>query len=226
MLLTSYHRSDLVEWRVFTRRLSWTLIVLPVLLLIGVGIGAFTHSPVLLVPNVHAAANRTIVLTGCVFTCPNVGWNGTTSSPNPTITVTRSDVITLSLSSGDGISHRFIIERDGDGGVDTADCPVIDPCSSLFPPSTTYTFNVTTAPAGVPSLTTAPGPYTYYCTLHPLQMHGSFVVNPDTSVGGVGGSVDKLGLLAPFVSSAVAILGTMATALVYLHRRNSPSKTG
>ena len=135
-------------------------------------------------------------------------------------------MITFSLSSGDTISHRFLIERDGEGGLDTADCPLIDPCSALFPPSTTYTFNVTTDPAGDPGRTTAPGPYTYYCTLHPMQMHGSFIVTPDTSVGGVAVSVDKLGLLAPFVSSAIAILGTMATALVYLHRRNSISKTG
>jgi hypothetical protein len=186
--------------------------------------GAFPHTPVLVVPNVHAA-NLSIVLTGCVFTCPNVGWNGTTSSPNPTITVTRSDVITLSLSSGDGIPHRFLIERDADGGVDVADCPLIDPCSSQIPPSTTYTFTITTAPAGT-VVTTAPGPYTYYCTLHPLQMHGSFIVNPDASVGGVAGSVDKFGLLAPYLSSAIAILGAMATALFYLHRRNSHSKTG
>jgi plastocyanin len=197
--------------------------VLPLLLLIGVGIGAFSHAPVLIVPNVHAA-NVAIVLTGCVFTCPNVGWNGTTSNPNPTITVTRGDIISLSLSSGDAISHRFLIERDGEAALDTADCPEIDPCSALFPPSTTYTFTVTTDPAGVPTVTTAPGSYTYYCTLHPMQMHGSLVVNPDTSVGGVAGTVDKLGILAPYVSSAIAILGAMAASVFYLHRRNSSSK--
>lgn len=184
-------------------------------MLIAVGIGAFSHAPVLVVPNVHAA-NVAMVLTGCVFTCPNVGWNGTTSSPNPIMTVTRGDIVALSLSSGDTISHRFLIERDGEAALDTADCNVVDPCSLVFPPSTTFTFTATMDP----------GSYIYYCTLHPMQMHGSFIVNPDTSVGGVAGSVDKFGLLAPYVSSAIAILGAMATALFYVHRRNSQSKTG
>jgi nitrate reductase gamma subunit len=54
-----------------------------------------------------------------------------------------------------------------------------------------------------------------------MQMHGSFIVNPDTSVGGVAGPVDKFGLLAPYLGSGIAILVAIAATLFYYRRRNS-----
>src|SRR5438876_11163885 len=101
------------------------------LLLFGIGIGGFAPTLLPTVPKAHAAS-VTIVLVGCVFACPNVGWNGTTSNPNPTITVTRDDLVSLSLSSGDAIPHRFILDADGDGGQFTYNCPGTDPCSDQF----------------------------------------------------------------------------------------------
>ena len=108
---------------------------------------------------------RTTSLTG---NYPN--WN--TTNPNPTITVTKGDTITIDLSSGDGVSHQLLIDFDGDyaGG---ADCTaMVDQCSPMFAPS---------APThlGPFTVTSNAGQYKYYCTQHYPYMQGLFVVqNP------------------------------------------------
>ncbi|HWY27664.1 MAG TPA: hypothetical protein VNW25_00240 [Candidatus Sulfotelmatobacter sp.] len=197
------------------RRLSNPAVTVTLVLLVGIGIGVFAPTLLPTVPKVQAA-NVSIVLSGCVFTCPNVGWNGTTSSPNPTITVTRDDMVSLKLSSGDAITHRFLIDVDGDGGQYQDDCPAIDPCSSLFASTpTTYSFQVTLTP----------GTYTYYCALHPLQMVGKFVVNPDLSVGGTTRAVNKVGLVLVYVGPALAILGAIGATVLYLRRPASRKET-
>ncbi len=197
------------------RRLSNPAVTVTLILLVGIGIGVFAPTLLPTIPKVQAA-NVTIVLSGCVFACPNVGWNGTTSSPNPTITVTRDDMISLKLSSGDTISHRFLIDVDGDGGQYQDDCPAVDPCSSLFATTpTTYIFQVTLTP----------GTYTYYCALHPLQMVGKFIVNPDLSVGGTTRPANKVGLLVASAGPALAILGAIGATVLYLRRSTSRKAT-
>src|SRR6266566_4830355 len=62
------------------RRLSNPAVTVTLILLVGIGIGVFAPTLLPTIPKVQAA-NVTIVLSGCVFACPNVGWNGTTSSP-------------------------------------------------------------------------------------------------------------------------------------------------
>ncbi len=70
------------------------------------------------ISDAHGAA-VSIVLSGCVVSggsCLNVGWNGTTSKPNPPITVAQGDIVSIALSTGDGISHEFQLDLDNDGG--------------------------------------------------------------------------------------------------------------
>jgi hypothetical protein len=194
--------------------LSNPVITITLILLVGIGIGVFAPNLVPTVPKAHAA-NVSIVLSGCVFACPNVGWNGTTSRPNPTITLTRDDMVTLSLSSGDNFVHRFLIDVDGDGGQFTDDCPGIDPCSAQFSTTTTYSFQVTLAP----------GTYEYYCALHTSAMLGKLIVNPDLSVGGTASPVNKAGLIATYVGPALAILAAIGATVIYLRRTNSLKET-
>jgi hypothetical protein len=84
--------------------------------------------------------------------------------------VTEGDTLTVSLKSGDGITHQFFVDVDRNGVF--PDCSLADKCSSFFgapyPAQTTYTFNVDFPP----------GTYTYYCSIHPFSMVGTFVVNP------------------------------------------------
>ena len=119
-------------------------------------------------PRVDAASTPSISLVGFIS-----AWNST-SVPNPTITVTQGDTITIQLSSGDGAPHRFFVDVDRNGM--TPDCPGADVCSNLFPPSTTLTFTVNFAP----------GTYTYYCSVHPTTMLGQFVVLQPPVTGGGG----------------------------------------
>lgn len=118
-----------------------------------------------------AASTRTISLIGIV-----AGWNNT-SNRNPTITANQGDMLSIKLSSGDGAEHFFLVDVDKNGS--TPDCPGPDVCSGLFIAPITFSFNVTFAP----------GTYTYYCSVHPTTMFGSFIVlqAPPPTVGSGGG---------------------------------------
>jgi len=130
--------------------------------MILLGLGILILPTLQLVPSVYASS-RTITLIGFI-----AAWNNT-GTPNPTITVTQGDTITIQLSSGDGAPHRFFVDADNNGA--TPDCPGADICSNTFPPSTTVSFTVNIAP----------GTYTYYCSIHPTTMLGQFVVQGPTS---------------------------------------------
>ena len=184
-LLTCYRNRN---FRMPSRRFS--IILFSALVLVTVVLGA---PNLLLLPGV-AATSRTISLVGVVSS-----WNST-STPNPTITLTQGDGVTLQLSSGDGVLHRWFVDVDKNGP--TPDCPGADICSNAFTTSTVLTFTVNFAP----------GTYTYYCSVHPTTMLGQFVVNPSSSVGGTAQPVDRLAVIAPYlgVASALAILVTVA----------------
>ena len=116
------------------------------------------------------ASSLTISL---VATYPS--WNNS----NPTITVTKGDTITVSLSRVDAYMHQFLVDFDNDGAGDTGDCGTTDQCSGLFttPPPPVGPFIVSSNPAT----------YTYYCTVHYTYMKGNFVVqsqpsNPDFTI--------------------------------------------
>src|SRR5947209_20550610 len=60
-------------------------------------------------PRVAAASTPSISLVGFIS-----AWNNT-NVPNPTITVTLGDTLTIQLSSGDGSAHRFFVDVDKNG---------------------------------------------------------------------------------------------------------------
>ena len=182
------------------------MIILAILAIILTTYGAystFTFLP--LIPRAYGA-NRTITLVGFI-----TAWNNT-STPNPSITVTQGDSVTMQLSSGDGATHKFFIDVDKNGPA--PDCPGADVCSSFFPPSTTLSFTATFAP----------GVYTYYCSVHPTTMLGNFIVQAGSTVGGTIAPVNKLGLLAPFIGTLSILVLALALSLVYLRhiRRSKP----
>ncbi len=150
----------LIEKRSSLRILTTLLIVSTLILSV----------PVLITPihETHAATTRTISLVGTFN-----AWNASTN-PNPSITVTQGDTLTIKLTSTD-TTHLFFVDVDRNGI--TPDCPPgPDPCSNAFTPTTptTFTFQVSFAA----------GTYTYYCSVHPTTMLGSFIVQsaPDYMV--------------------------------------------
>ena len=119
-----------------------------------------------LLPNVRSAsATRTFSLVGFALT----GWNASEpSGPNPTIIVTQGDKVTINLLNGDYyVTHRFWLDTDRDALSDMSDCPTSDSCSNFFSTYTSITFTASVA-----------GTFTYYCTVHPTVMFGTFIVQP------------------------------------------------
>src|SRR6266849_109109 len=121
----------------------------------------------LILPSI-APVRGTTRTTSLVGNYPN--WN--TSNPNPTITVTKGDTITINLSSGDSLTHQLLIDFDGHylGG---PDCTIMaNQFSATFSPSTPTQL-------GPFTVTSNAGQYKYYCTKHYPCMHGLFIVqNP------------------------------------------------
>ena len=99
------------------------------------------------------------------------GWNNSKpSGANPTITVTQGDSISFTLIEGDTSMHQLLV--DFDNSSITTDCPNSGPdvCSG---------FITTTQGSSIPAftVTSAPGTYFYYCTIHsPAYMVGKFVI--------------------------------------------------
>lgn len=139
-----------------------------VFMLAVISLSSLIATSVNIPPRVNATSTPSISLIGFIS-----AWNNT-GVPNPTITVTQGDTVTIQLSSGDGAVHRFFVDVDKNGMI--PDCPGADVCSNVFPPSTTLTFTVSFAP----------GTYTYYCSVHPTTMLGQFVVLQPPIINGGG----------------------------------------
>ena len=95
------------------------------------------------------------------------GWGAmttTATSPGPDLTVLPGETVTISHTSGDGISHNWGVDYNGNGVSDPG-----EPLSSNFG-STAIPFTFTA--------TTTPGTYMYWCFIHKGSMFGKFIVSP------------------------------------------------
>ncbi len=116
------------------------------------------------------------------------GWGlspTTETNPGPTLTVNRGDVVTMELTSTDGLQHTFWVDYNGNGVPDVG-----EPNSPLFSGTINYTFTANVA-------VTAP----YYCGVHSLPgnpsspMRGTWITNapPTTGVTQPTGTSDWTG---------------------------------
>jgi plastocyanin len=104
---------------------------------------------------------RILTLNGSAST----GWNNTI--PGPTITVNQNDTIVLTLTSLDGLPHKFFVDYNGNVAPDPG-----EPTSPTVQSTTIkYMFTADTV-----------GTFSYYCAFHPGVMHGTFnVISPATN---------------------------------------------
>lgn len=98
------------------------------------------------------------------------GWgfsSGSLTSPGPTITVTEGDVVNLTLTNMDtgyyAPSHQFLLSYHNSSTPQSDDV-----VSSFFASGNTIVLSFTANVSGT---------FTYYCTVHPSPMYGTFVVN-------------------------------------------------
>ena len=180
-----------------------TVIILVSALLLGGGILA---SPQISPVHNAAATTRTIVLVGAFG-----GWNSSTTNPNPTITVTQGDIITIQLTSVDTM-HQFALDVDKDGTIFGGSCPANDMCSAQFTPTSPTSIMITASFSA--------GTYTYFCTFH-SQMVGSFIVNPSTSVGGTTLPSNGSALLVPYLAIAATLAVSALATYTWRTRRKT-----
>ncbi|HEY4675204.1 MAG TPA: PQQ-dependent sugar dehydrogenase [Candidatus Bathyarchaeia archaeon] len=99
-----------------------------------------------------------------LFGSSSSGWGLSQNNitiPGPTITVTKEDIVNLTLTSVDFITHAFFVDYNGNRNPNTG-----EPRSPNFQAATInyqFTANVT-------------GTYTYYCVFHTGTMFGTFIV--------------------------------------------------
>jgi plastocyanin len=92
------------------------------------------------------------------------GWgfaSNTINSPGPTITVTQNDYVNLTLTSQDGLPHKFFVDYNNNNVPDAG-----EPTSQQFSGTIVFGFNASTN-----------GTFTYFCAIHPSIMYGTFTVN-------------------------------------------------
>jgi len=125
------------------------------------------------------------------------GWgfsSGSLTSPGPTITVNEGDMVNLTLTNMDtgyyAPSHQFLLSYHNSSTPQSDD--VVSP---VFASGNTIIFSFTANVSGT---------FTYYCTVHPSPMYGTFVVKS----------------AVPEFPSLIVLLGfmTIVVATVLLYR--------
>jgi plastocyanin len=141
----------------------------------------------------RAATTRVFTLYGGSL----LGWGFTPSTisiPGPTIQVEQGDTVNLTLISYDGVTHRFLLSYKNSSTPSSGDA-----LSPDFSNTINFTFVATSTV----------GTYTYYCTLHPMVMYGTFQVVPT-------GTIPEF---EPLMLLPLLIAGTAVAALVRRRKR-------
>ena len=112
----------------------------------------------------------------------SAGWGlsaATEANPGPTFSANEGDVVTIWLTSSDGLPHEFYIDYNGNDVPDTG-----EPTSPAFNTDVNFTFTTVVA-----------GTFTYRCSFHPATMVGTWMVNgpPSPHVDAPGTGADWTG---------------------------------
>ncbi len=130
------------------------------------------------IPQAHAAP---INLFGRVLTPGGWGFTSSTvANPGPTITTTPGASLSFNLFSGDSATHQFCVDYE---------IPADLVCNGNEVPSALFS-SPTTAKVFAFTITSIPGNYTYFCTIHQEGMIGTIIVKAphDVAVSGISSS--------------------------------------
>jgi len=112
---------------------------------------------------------KTYTLVGFMIT----GWNS--SIPAPAINVNLWDTVSLTLSSGDGGTHNFFVDYNGNK------LPSVgEPISPTITAGSIIHYSLVASTAGA---------FTYYCQFHPTPMNGPFTTNATSIATSIGAQV-------------------------------------
>lgn len=145
--------------------------------------------------NVKAATTRSFTLYGTSAE----GWGSTPnsmSSPGPPIVVEQGDTVNLTLTSNDGLTHKFFVSYTNNSSPNPG-----DPESTDFFGTTPFLF----------AASDTVGTYTYYCTYHPAVMWGYFKVVPTGSL--------PVPEFQPLIMMSLLVVSTLIAALTYRRKR-------
>ena len=133
-----------------------------------------------------------------LFGSASKGWGFTSTSvtsPGPTIFVTQNTVINVTLTSADGLQHKFFIDYNGNGIPDAN-----EPTSELFTNTTSLLVKASVA-----------GTFKYFCAFHPSIMYGTLTVKGGSSQAPTTVNFGLFPLL--LIGGAVAIGATLFMVL-------------
>lgn len=167
-----------------TRRLLKLIVLASLLAAAGLVGLTFTQHPLRASPASYTVFGRYNPPTGWGFTSSSV------ASPGPDITVLAGETVRMSVNSGDGITHNWGVDYNGNGMIDPG-----EPISNNTSSSTPYTFTATTNP----------GTYNYWCFIHKGAMHGRFIVQPPPPDFSISASPTTIGPLNPTVQGTSTI---------------------
>jgi plastocyanin len=143
-----------------------------------------------------------------LFGSASKGWGFTSdsmTSPGPTITVTQNDVVSLTLTSADGLQHKFFIDYNGNGIPDAG-----EPTSAPFTTTISLLINASVI-----------GTFRYFCAFHPNIMYGTFTVTSATTqvstINFTPATVLAIGTVGAVVAAAATVLVILAE---YAHSKH------
>ncbi|HLE54103.1 MAG TPA: Ig-like domain-containing protein [Thermoplasmata archaeon] len=125
------------------------------------------------------------------------------TNPGPTLSTNKGDVVTLWLTSSDGLPHEFTIDYNANGIPDSG-----EPTSPAFTTDVNFTFTPVVA-----------GTFTYRCSFHPATMTGTWTVNapPQSHVDAPGTGADWTGGTPHPIVYTVTDDGPLANVKVWLN---------
>ncbi len=132
--------------------------------------------------------------------------------PGPTLSANEGDLVTIWLTSSDGLPHEFYIDYNRNDVPDTG-----EPTSPAFSTDVNLTFTAVVA-----------GTFAYFCLFHPATMRGTWTVNasPSPHVDAPGTGTDWTGGSPHSIVFSVTDDGSLTNVRVWVNYSYNAGASG